>query len=63
MGQNEGGTIGLLDDFGHGEGFAGAGDTEEDLVAFSGGETFHEFSDGAGLITAGLVCGDELKVH
>jgi hypothetical protein len=63
MGQDERGAIGLLDDFGHGECLAGAGDAEQDLMAFSSGEAFHEFSNGAGLITARLVGGDELKVH
>ena len=36
--EDEGGALDLLDDLGHGEGLAGAGDAEEDLVFFAGGE-------------------------
>ena len=32
VGEDEGGAVGLLDDLGHGEGLAGAGDAEQDLV-------------------------------
>ena len=63
VGEDEGGPVGLLDDLGHGEGFAGAGDAEQDLVLFAGAEALHQFVDGAGLVAAGLVAGDELKVH
>jgi hypothetical protein len=34
--EDEGGAVQLFDDLGHGEGLAGAGDAEEDLVFFSG---------------------------
>ncbi len=61
--EDEGGAVGLLDDLGHGEGLAGAGDAEQDLVLFAGGEAVDELFNGAGLIAAGLVRGDELKVH
>ena len=63
VGEDEGGAVGLLDDLGHGEGLAGAGDAEEDLVLFAGGEAVDELVDGAGLVALGLVGGDELKVH
>ncbi len=63
VGEDEGGAVGLLDDLGHGEGLAGAGDAEEDLVLFAGAEALHQLVDGAGLVAAGLVGGDELKVH
>ena len=63
MGQDEGGAVGLFDDLGHGEGLAGAGDAEQDLVLLAGGEAGDEFFDGAGLISAGFVGGDQLKVH
>jgi len=63
VGEDEGGTVGLLDDLGHGEGLAGAGDAEQDLMLFSGGEAVHELIDGAGLVALGCVVGDQLKVH
>ena len=49
------GRLQLLDDLGHGEGFAGAGDTEQDLVLFAGVEAGDEFGDGAGLVALRLV--------
>ena len=63
VGEDERGAVGLLDDLGHGEGLAGAGDAEQDLVLFAGGEAGDELFDGAGLVATGLVGGDELKVH
>jgi hypothetical protein len=36
----------LLDDVGHGEGLAGAGDAEQGLVAVAGADGFDEFGDG-----------------
>jgi hypothetical protein len=62
MGEDEGGALDLLDDLGHGEGFAGAGDAEEDLVFLSGAEAGDELGDGAGLVALGFVGGGELKV-
>ena len=61
--EDEGGALGLLDDLGHGEGLAGAGDAEEDLVLFAGVEAGDELGDGAGLVALGLVGGGELEVH
>ena len=49
MREDEGGALRLVDDAGHGEGLAGAGDAEEDLVLLAGGEAGEEFCDGAGL--------------
>ena len=57
------GRLELLDDLGHGEGLAGAGDAEQDLIFFAGGEAGDELGDGAGLVALGLVGGDELEVH
>ena len=57
MREDEGGALDLFDDLGHGEGLAGAGDAEEDLVLFSGGEAGDELGDGAGLVSLGLVGG------
>ena len=61
--EDEGGALQLLDDLGHGEGFAGAGDAEEDLVFFAGVDAGDEFGDGSGLVALGLVGGRELEVH
>ncbi len=36
MREDEGGALQFFDDLGHGEGLAGAGDAEEDLILFSG---------------------------
>jgi len=55
MRQDEGWAIGFLDNLGHGEGLAGAGDAEEHLVFFSRSEAIHQFFNRAGLIAAGLV--------
>jgi hypothetical protein len=46
VGEHEGGSLDLLDDVGDGEGFAGAGDAEQDLVAVAAMEAFDEFVDG-----------------
>src|SRR5580658_2082805 len=61
--QNDGGAIELLDHLGHGEGFSGAGDAEENLVAVSVGEAADEPGDGFGLVAAGLVVAGKLEFH
>jgi len=61
--QNQRRAIRLLDDLGHGEGFAGAGNAEQHLMFFAVQEPLDELVDGAGLIAARLIMGDELKVH
>ena len=53
--QDHGRAVLRLDDLGHGEGLAGAGDAEQDLVLFAGRDTADELVDGFGLIAAGLV--------
>ena len=63
MGEDERGAIDGADDLGHGEGFAGAGDAEQDLVFVAGLEAGDEFADGTRLVALGLVLGDELEVH
>jgi hypothetical protein len=63
VGKDEGRALRPLNDLGHGEGLAGAGDAEEDLVSLTGRETGYEFLDCAGLIAARFVCRDQLKVH
>ena len=63
MRQDEGGALEVFDDLGNGEGLAGTGDAEEDLIFFSGVNAGDELGDGARLIALGLVGGRELKVH
>ncbi len=63
MREDEGGALELLDDLGHGEGFAGAGDAEEDLVFFAGVDAGDQLGDGSGLVALGFVGGRELEVH
>ena len=53
--EDDGGAIGLLDHLGHGEGFARAGDAEEDLMAVAVVEAADELGDGLGLVAAGFV--------
>ena len=61
--QDERGALHLGDDPGHGEGLAGAGDAEQDLVFFTCGETGHQLADGARLVALGRIGGGELEVH
>jgi hypothetical protein len=61
--EDEGGALQLFDDLGHGEGLAGAGDAEEDLILLSGVDAGDEFGDGSGLVALGFVGGGELEVH
>ncbi len=63
MGENKRRPVGVLNDLGHGKGLAGPGDAEQDLVLFPGRKAFNEFFNGARLIAAWLVGGDQLKVH
>ena len=53
----------MLDQLGHGEGFAGAGDAEQDLVLFAFQDAAEKLLDGGGLIAAGLVIDAEMKSH
>jgi len=55
--EDEGGALDLLDDLGHGEGLAGAGDAEEGLIFFTGGEAGDQLCDGVGLVALGFVGG------
>ncbi len=61
--EDESGALDGLDDFGHGEGLAGAGDAEQDLILLASGEAGDEFGDGAGLVALGFVGGGKLEVH
>ena len=53
--EDDRGAVELLDHLGHGEGLAGAGDAEEDLIAVAIAEAANELRDGFGLVAAGLV--------
>ena len=55
--EDERGALRLLDNLGHGESFAGAGDAEQHLIFFTGGKTADELGDGAGLVALGGVVG------
>ena len=63
VGQDEGGAADGLDDLGHGEGFAGAGDAEEDLVLLALADAAREFSDGVFLIAARAVVDGQPEAH
>src|SRR6202040_2968906 len=63
VGQDERRAVNGLDDFGHREGLAGAGDPEEDLVLLAGIDAADELFDGRGLITARLVTAAQLEFH
>ena len=56
--EDEGRALHLLDDLRHREGFARAGDAEQDLVLLVLLQTVDEFGDGGGLVTGGLVVAD-----
>ena len=61
--QYERGTAGLFDQLGHGVGFAGAGDAEQDLVLFAIQEAAEELVDGGGLVAAGTVIDAQVEAH
>lgn len=61
--EDEGRTVELLDDLGHREGLAGAGNAEEDLVLFASVEAGDELANGSGLVALRLVGCGELEVH
>ena len=61
--QDQGRALQMLDDMGHGEGLARAGDAQQDLVALLALEPGDELDDGLGLVARGLVVGDDLEGH
>ena len=61
VGEDEGGALDVLDEVGHGEGFAGAGHAEQSLLADAGVQAGGELGDGGWLVAGGLVFGDELE--
>ena len=60
-GEDQGRALGRLDDLGHGEGLAGAGRAEQDLVALARADAFDEFGDRGALVARGLVFGMHLE--
>ena len=63
VGQDQGGPVQGFDDLGHGEGFARAGDAEENLVFVARFDAADQLVDGLGLVAAGLVSGRKFEVH
>ena len=61
--QDQGRALQMLDDMGHGEGLARAGNAQQDLVALLALEPRDELDDGLGLVAGGLVVGDDLEGH
>ncbi len=61
--EDDGRAVGGLDHLGHGEGFAGAGDAEQDLVAVAVVHAADELGDGLGLVAAGFVVAGKLEFH
>jgi len=61
--ENERGAAELFDELGHGEGLAGTGDTEENLMLFAVEETAGKFLDCRLLIAFGRVGYGELEGH
>ena len=51
MGEHERRAVQLLDDFGHREGLAGAGDTEQNLMLLAFIDTARKVGDGCLLVT------------
>jgi hypothetical protein len=63
VGQDQGRASGLLDELGHGVGFAGAGDSEQNLVLFAVQYAAEKLIDGGCLISARLVVDAQMKSH
>ncbi len=56
-------AAGLLDQLGHGEGLAGAGDAQQDLMLFAVQQPAEELIDGGGLIAARAIIDAQMKGH
>jgi hypothetical protein len=63
MGNDEGGALHLLDNLGHGEGFAGPGDTQKGLVVLAPFQVLGQLLDRLGLVTRRFIVGNEFKGH
>ena len=62
MADDQGGPADVLDDVGHGEGFARAGDAHEGLEFLVVGDILGEGGDGRGLIAGGAKITDYFKL-
>jgi hypothetical protein len=54
-GEDQGRALHRLDDLGHGVGFAGAGDAQQDLVVLLLADAFDQLGYGRGLVAGGLI--------
>ena len=63
MGEDQRGAASLFDDLGHGEGFARAGDAEQDLMLLAIEDAAKELVDGGGLVATGAVVDAEVERH
>ena len=61
VGQHQSGPLDLLDDLGHGEGLAGAGDPQQGLLIQAHLNTLGQGFDGLRLVAAGLIFRYHLK--
>ena len=61
VGQHQSGALNSLDDVGHGEGFAGAGDAQQGLVLMAALQPRNQRVDGLGLVAGGLEVRDKLE--
>ncbi len=58
---DQGRTLGLLDDLGHGEGFTRSGHPQQNLIMLALGYAFQQVGDGARLIAGRLIGGSETE--
>src|SRR5450631_4268351 len=61
--EDEGGPVEVLNHLGHGEGLAGAGYAEQNLMLVTRGNAGDDLFDGAALIAARLVVTNKLEIH
>ena len=61
VGQHQGGPLHLLDDLGHGEGLAGAGDAQQHLLLQPVLDALRQLGDGLGLVPGGLIFRNHFK--
>ena len=62
MGQNQSGLVDLLDDVGHGKGFARTGNTHQGLFLVAIKQALGQSFNGLGLVTGGPVAAFQFKM-